>query len=67
MRRVTVLMVMVMLGLGACTTSTQPAYLYGERPDSMTYPKAPRLTPLQQLVGYWTDPYYWPSDLDPAN
>ncbi|MEM6902633.1 MAG: hypothetical protein AAF556_05280 [Pseudomonadota bacterium] len=66
MRRVTVLLVFVLIGLGACTTSTQPSYIYGERPDSLNFPKAPRLTPLQQLEGYFTDPYYWPSDLDPA-
>ena len=53
--------------LSACAeVSTQPTYLYGQRPAEFTYPQAPRLTPLQQVEGFFTDPFHWPETLDPA-
>ena len=58
---------LVVLALAGCAeVSTQPTYLYGQRPAEFTYPQAPRLTPLQQVEGFFTDPFHWPETLDPA-
>ena len=58
---------MAAFALSACVeVSTQPSYVYGQRPAELTYPQAPRLTPLQQVEGYFTDPFHWPESLDPA-
>lgn len=61
------LVLLAALAMTGCTNvSTQPTYIYGERPDSFSYPQAPQLTPLQQLEGYFTDPFHWPHSMDPA-
>jgi len=53
--------------IAGCTdVSTQPTYLYGQRPTAYTYPLAPQLSPMQQVEGYFTDPFHWPTEFDPA-
>jgi hypothetical protein len=53
--------------LAGCAVSSQPTYNYGQRPAELTYAQAPLLSPWQQVEGFFTDPFYWPESLDPAN